>query len=114
MPDGSTTVLVQGIERVRIVDVMEPDPYLRVRGVPIYEDERHDMASEALMRAVLALFEKVVTLNPNLPDDSYVAAMNEKEPGGLADLLAHVLDLEPPQTPGTAGNPRPKRSGCSG
>ena len=68
-----------------------------MRGVPIYEDERHDMATEALMRAVLALFEKVVALNPNLPDDSFVAAMNEKDPGSLADLLAHVLDLEPAQ-----------------
>ncbi len=94
MPDGSTTVLVQGIERVRLVELVDTQPYLRVRGVPLYEDERHDLASEALMRAVLALFEKVVSLNPNLPDDSFVAAMNEKEPGGLADLLAHVLDLE--------------------
>ena len=95
MPDGSTTVLVQGIERVRLVELIDTSPYLRVRGVPIYEDERHDMASEALMRAVLALFEKVVALNPNLPDDAFVAAMNEKDPGGLADLLAHVLDVEP-------------------
>ncbi len=97
MPDGSTTVLVQGIERVRIVEVVDTEPYLRVRGVPLYEDARHDMASEALMRAVLALFEKVVNLNPNLPEDAYVAAMNEKEPGSLADLLAHVLDIELPQ-----------------
>ena len=44
--------------------------------------------------AVLALFEKVVDLNPNLPEDAYVAAMNEKEPGSLADLVAHVLELE--------------------
>ena len=94
MPDGSTTVLVQGIERVRIVELVDTEPYLRVRGVPLYEDERHDMASEALMRAVLALFEKVVELNPNLPEDAYVAAMNEREPGSLADLVTHVLDLE--------------------
>ncbi len=94
MPDGSTTVLVQGIERVRIVELIDTEPYLRVRGVPLYEDERHDMASEALMRAVLALFEKVVELNPNLPEDAYVAAMNEREPGSLADLVTHVLDLE--------------------
>ena len=97
MPDGSTTVLVQGIERARILELVDTEPYLRVRGVPLYEDERHDMASEALMRAVLALFEKVVDLNPNLPEDAYVAAMNEKEPGSLADLLAHVLDLETSQ-----------------
>jgi ATP-dependent Lon protease len=94
MPDGSTTLLVQGIERVRIIEEISHDPYLRVRGVPLHEDERHDMAGEALMRAVLALFEKVVDLNPNLPEDAYVAAMNEKEPGGLADLIAHVLDIE--------------------
>ena len=94
MPDGSTTMLVQGIERVRIVELIDTEPYLRVRGVPLYEDERHDMASEALMRAVLALFEKVVDLNTNLPEDAYVAALNEKEPGSLADLLAHILDLE--------------------
>ena len=94
MPDGSTTMLVQGIERIRIVELIDTEPYLRVRGVPLYEDERHDMASEALMRAVLALFEKVVSLNPNLPEDAYVAALNEKEPGSLADLLAHLLDLE--------------------
>ena len=77
-----------------IIEFIDTEPYLRVRGVPLYEDERHDMASEALMRAVLALFEKVVGLNPNLPEDAYVAAMNEKEPGSLADLMAHILDLE--------------------
>ncbi|MGQ9490613.1 MAG: endopeptidase La [Anaerolineae bacterium] len=97
MPDGGTTILVQGIERVRIIELVDTEPYLRVRGVPLYEDERHDMASEALMRAVLALFEKIVSLNSNIPEDAYVAAMNEKEPGSLADLLAHVLDLETSQ-----------------
>jgi ATP-dependent Lon protease len=97
MPDGSTTVLVQGIERVRIVELVDTEPYLRVRGVPLYEDERHDMASEALMRAVLALFEKMVELNANLPEDAYVAAMNEKQPGSLADLVAQVIEIEPAQ-----------------
>jgi len=52
------------------------------------------MAGEALMRAVLALFEKAVDLNPDLPEDAYVAAMNEREPGNLADLVGHVLDLD--------------------
>jgi ATP-dependent Lon protease len=94
LPDGSTTVLVQGVERVRILDIIDTEPYLRVLGVPLYEDERHDMSSEALMRAVLTLFEKVVDLNPNLPEDAYVGAMNEQEPGGLADLVAHVLEID--------------------
>jgi ATP-dependent Lon protease len=94
LPDGSTTVLVQGVERVRILDIIDTEPYLRVLGVPLYEDERHDMSSEALMRAVLTLFEKVVDLNPDLPEDAYVAAMNEQDPGGLADIIAHVLEID--------------------
>jgi ATP-dependent Lon protease len=94
LPDGSTTVLVQGIERVRILDIIDTEPYLRVLGVPLYEDERHDTSSEALMRAVLALFEKIVDLNDDLPEDAYVGAMNEQEPGGLADLVAHVLEID--------------------
>ena len=80
LPDGSTTILVQGTERVRLLELVDTEPYLRVNGTPIFEDERRDMASEALMRAVLALFEKVVDLNPNLPEDAYVARRHAKRP----------------------------------
>ena len=49
------------------------------------------------MRAVLALFEKVVQLSRSLPEDAYVAAMNAEEPGWLADMVASILDLEVPR-----------------
>jgi ATP-dependent Lon protease len=52
------------------------------------------LGTEALMRAVLSLFEKAVQLSQRLPEDAYVAAMNVREPGQLADLIASVLDLE--------------------
>jgi ATP-dependent Lon protease len=97
MPDGSTTLLVQGIERVRIIEKVESGDYLRVRGVPLTETNTEDMASEALMRAVLALFEKAVELSDDLPEDAYVAAMNEKEPGSLADVIGHVMNLDLPR-----------------
>jgi ATP-dependent Lon protease len=52
------------------------------------------LGTEALMRAVLSLFEKVVQLSHDLPEDAYVAAMNVSEPGPLADLIASLLDLK--------------------
>jgi ATP-dependent Lon protease len=52
------------------------------------------LPSEALMRAVLALFEKCVQLNRNLPDDAYVAAMNIDDAGWLADMIASVMDFD--------------------
>jgi ATP-dependent Lon protease len=60
----------------------------------VYEDSERTIAVEAMMRAVLSLFEKVVKLSRTLPDDSYIMAMNVDEPGWLADLIASTLPLD--------------------
>ena len=97
MPDGSTSILGQGKRRVKIVDFVQEEPYFRVRVEPIEEPRDIDLPTEALMRAVLALFEKCVQLSRTLPEDAYVAAMNIDEPGWLADLVASVLELPLPE-----------------
>jgi ATP-dependent Lon protease len=94
MPDGTINVLSQGLQRVQVIEYVHLEPYIRVRALPIYEDTEKTPLTEALMRAVLALFEKVVQLNRNLPDDAYVFAMNIEDPGWLADLMAQALELE--------------------
>jgi ATP-dependent Lon protease len=96
MPDGTTSVLAQGRRRVQIVDVTQREPYMRVRARPVYEETTRSPSLEALMRAVLALFEKVVQLNRAMPEDAYVFAMNIDEPGWLADLVASTLDIDLP------------------
>ena len=76
MPDGSNNVLVHGYQRVEILEYLQEEPYPRVRVRRLKEDSEKSLSSQALMRAVLALFEKCVQLNRNVPDDAYVAAMN--------------------------------------
>ncbi len=93
LPDGTTSILAQGVQRVRVIEFLQMDPYILVRGVPIIEGQPEGIAVEALMRVVLTLFERVADLNPNIPEDAYIAAMNVEGPGWLADLVAHVLDL---------------------
>jgi ATP-dependent Lon protease len=94
MPDGTISMLGQGLQRLQIVEYVHLEPYIRVRAMPVYEVLEKTPFTEALMRAVLALFEKVVQLNRTLPEDVYVFAMNIDEPGWLADLITQVLDLE--------------------
>ncbi len=94
MPDGTTSILGQGRRRVRIVGFEQVRPYVRVHVEPIDELQQVTLGTEALMRAVLSLFEKAVQLSQRLPEDAYVAAMNVRQPGQLADLIASVLDLE--------------------
>jgi ATP-dependent Lon protease len=97
MPDGTTSVLAQGRRRVEIVEVTQTQPYYVVRARPVYEPTEKPRETEALMRAVLALFEKVVHLNRAIPEEAYVFAMNIEEPGWLADLVASTINLELPE-----------------
>lgn len=94
MPDGTTSLIGRGKSRVKLVEIVQSDPFLRARVVPIYEPTDKKLSTEALMRAVLALYEKVVHFSPNLPDDAYVAAMNADTPAWLGDLVSSTLNLE--------------------
>jgi ATP-dependent Lon protease len=93
MPDNSTSVLAQGRRRVEIVEFTQWDPYIRVRARIVYEPLEWDRNTEALMRAVLTLFEKTVMLNRNMPEDAYTFAINIDEPGWLADFVASTLSI---------------------
>lgn len=94
MPDGTTSILAHGQQRVELLEFVQTSPYVRVQVRALPEVGDMSLSTEALMRAVLALFEKCVQLDRNLPEDAYVAAMNIDEPGWLADMVASVLDLE--------------------
>jgi ATP-dependent Lon protease len=94
LPDGTTNIWARGTRRVEVLDVVQVDPYIRVRVRPITEPSERSLSTQALMRAVLALFEKCVQLDRNIPEDAYVIAMNIDEPGWLADLIASALNIE--------------------
>ena len=93
LPDGHTNVLVQGQRRMRILGYEQITPFPIAIVEPVEESTEKSLPTEALMRAVLSLFEKCVKASKNLPEDHYIAAMNVEEPGRLADLIASSLDL---------------------
>jgi ATP-dependent Lon protease len=93
MPDGTTSILVQGQRRVRVLELVQDEPYLLARIAPLEEPVVIDESIEALTRAVLGIYDKVTKLSRSIPDDHYVAAMNIDEPGWLADFVVTDLDL---------------------
>jgi ATP-dependent Lon protease len=94
MPDGTTSILVEGFQRARIVEFMQTRPFFRVRAMPIFESIDEQPLTEALMRAALALFEKCVQLSRSVPDDAFVTAMNAEDAGWLGDVIAPYLNLD--------------------
>ncbi|MHB8513769.1 MAG: endopeptidase La [Dehalococcoidia bacterium] len=94
LPDGTTQVWVQGQRRLRVLGFTATEPYYRVLVEAVDEPDDRGVPTEAMRRAVLALFEKITQLAPSIPDDAYVTAMNIARPGWLADYVASSLDLD--------------------
>ncbi len=93
MPDGSTSAIVRGLQRVRVLKVEQRTPYLVATVEPLKETSEEGPLVEAMMRAVLTMFERVVQLDQNLPEESYVYALNVKKPGALADFIAQAINI---------------------
>jgi ATP-dependent Lon protease len=92
-PDGPTHLVVQGIARIRLVELVQERPYLEARVEPVAEiaAPATDLEVLALMRNAVTLFEKVVALSPTLPDELAGAVKGVSEPGPLADTIAAAL-----------------------
>jgi ATP-dependent Lon protease len=91
-PDGNLRLIVQGVGRFRLREIVEREPFLRARIDPIEEAApAADVELEALVRSVRSLFEKVVSLSPGLPDELIAVVGNAESPGTLADLIAATL-----------------------
>ena len=90
-PDGTLRLVVQGLSRFRIVEVLATTPYLRARVEGLPEEEPQDVETEALVRSATSLFQKVVSLSPTLPDELASVASAGEGPGQIADLIAASL-----------------------
>ncbi len=94
MPDGTVHALLQGISRIRLVEMVQVEPYLRGKIEKVEEKLGKTPELEALMRNILSLFQKLVSLAPNLPEELSVAAVNLTEPGMVADFVAAHSNLK--------------------
>jgi ATP-dependent Lon protease len=92
-PDGTLRLVVQGIARFRIVEIVHREPFLKARVEEVEEPEPSsgDLEAEALTRSAAALFQKIVALSPTLPDDLAGVALNISDPGRLTDVVAASL-----------------------
>lgn len=96
VPDGTVRLAVQGLEKIRIVEYIETEPYLMARIEVLKDNEEKGVEVEALMRNSISLFQRLVALVPQLPDELLITAINVEQPRQLAYLIATSvrMDLE--------------------
>jgi ATP-dependent Lon protease len=94
-PDGTLRLVVQGLSRFRITDVLQEAPFLRARIQRLIDDAPATLEVEALARTACTLFQKVVSLSPTLPDELANILGAAEAPGVIADLIAGSLPILP-------------------
>ncbi|MGD0991493.1 MAG: endopeptidase La [Gemmatimonadales bacterium] len=92
--DGTLRMLVQGMDRVRLLDVQASgEDGLSARFEGIASTVADPLRTEALRRSVTAEMERVIEMTPNLSGELREVLAGITDPGKLADFVAANIDL---------------------
>jgi ATP-dependent Lon protease len=93
LPDGNIKVLVEGMERAKVVSVSDDEGFFRaIVRTAVYKVETGAQL-DALIGRVTGLFEQYVKLSQNLNYETMIAAIRVDDPGKLADTVGANLQL---------------------
>ena len=93
LPDGSNSLLVHGLVRVGIEELVATDPYWRAVVNPHIDQVTPSLELEALVHNARQIAREVIELSPNVPDEARLVLDNIDRPDALADFLAANLSL---------------------
>jgi ATP-dependent Lon protease len=98
MPDGSTSVIIQGKKRFEITDLVSDKPYLMAR-IENLEDIKSSNKDEmnALVGSLKDLSMKIIKLSSNIPPEATFAVKNIESPSFLINFLSSNNDMEIPE-----------------
>ncbi|MEN9384675.1 MAG: hypothetical protein RL323_1818 [Pseudomonadota bacterium] len=98
LPDGTVKVLVEGVQRAKVLAVEEGEQHFNASVQPV--DPTEEVAAndatelEALRRAVMQQFDQYVKLNKKIPSEILTSISSIDDPGRLADTIAAHLPLK--------------------
>lgn len=96
MPDGNTTVIIQGKRRFKVDEVVEHEPYLRARITPL-SDKKHSAKEKefvALIDSLRDLSLQIITQSPNIPTEATFAIKNIESPSFLINFISSNMNAD--------------------
>ena len=93
LPDGNIKVLVEGIERARIVSLNDEEGYFRAVVRPVHQKTEPGPQLDTLLSRVNSLFEQYVKLSQSLNYEVTIAAVKVEDPAKLSDTIAANLQI---------------------
>ncbi len=98
MPDNSKSAIVQGIDRVKILDFKEKEPYYRAVVQRISDNvPSDDVEIDALANNLRQVFNELIKVAPNLSEEHTGMLSNIQKPARLADRAVSLLTVPNPE-----------------
>ncbi|NBC83325.1 MAG: endopeptidase La [Bacteroidetes bacterium] len=97
MPDGGTSIIIQGKRRFRINEMVKPDPYLvaNISTLDEVKPKSGDQEYEALVGSLKDISLKIIKLSSNIPVEASFAVKNIESSTFLINFISSNSDMEP-------------------
>ena len=95
MPDGNTTVIIQGKQRFRLNEEVQSDPYIKA-SIQKFEEVRPkaDKEFKALMASIKEMAMQIIQLSPNIPSEAGIAIKNIESSSFLINFISSNMNAE--------------------
>lgn len=96
MPDGTTSVIIQGKKRFHMDEVVETEPYLvaKITGLEDIKPKKKDSEYEAIVGSLKDLSLKVIKLSSNIPPEASFAVKNIESSAFLINFICSNSDIK--------------------
>ena len=95
MPDGGTTIIIQGKNRFLIESIFEEDPYFKAKIKKLEEEESpKDEDFNAYIANIKDLAADIVHLSPNIPTEASIILRNIENPAFLIHFVSSNLNTD--------------------
>ncbi len=95
MPDGGTTVILQGKRRFKVGSILTDDPYFKAQVILLQEEEApKDQDFEAYISNIKDLASQIIQLSPNMPTEAAIILKNIENPAFLIHFISSNLNSE--------------------
>ncbi len=95
MPDGGTTIIIQGTRRFELLQMTSEDPYFRA-DIRLLEDDELPVTEnfQAYISSIKDLAAQIIQLSPNLPTEASIILKNIENPSFLINFVSSNLNSD--------------------
>jgi ATP-dependent Lon protease len=96
LPDGNTTIIIQGKRKFELGEVVKEDPYMtaKVNYLTDATPEKKNKETKALLHSLKDAAMKIIKINPDIPQEAQIALENIESSSFLVHFLSSNVNIE--------------------